>query len=339
MAAKLASGEWPVGKPIPSYRQLAAKYQVSVTTVRLSLQALARDGHLSIHARHKPIASLGKSLNEMMEGAIAVVLKDQLAHYLRGRDNICIWQGLTTGFLASNSPILVMQHWKLWRSAFPAGLHDLPLAGIVLLGPFRSEILRQYEAFKIPVVLVDQPGVQYKLHSVQVANYQAAYDATARMIEHGHTRIAFVRSVLASLRDIDPDARERQRGFLDACKERKLKASQYKVVSAILTSSSQSVLEAVQTAPRFTAILCANERHALQTANAAQAAGLNIPRELSIVTFHSKHSAERNWAGPRTDFEAIGHKAAHVIFQPPTEPTHALVPSIWNEGETLRALR
>jgi DNA-binding transcriptional regulator YhcF (GntR family) len=336
---KLSSGEWPVGKPIPSYRQLAEKYQVSVTTIRLTLKSLAREGRLSIHSRKKPVASIGKSLNEMLDGAVAIVLKDQLAHYVRGVDNVRIWRGLTLGLLRTNSPFIVLQHWKLWRTAFPAGLHELPICGIVLLGPFRLEMIKQYESFKVPVVLIDQPGEQFKIHSVSVSNYQAAFDATSRMLSMGHTRIAFVRSVLSSMRDIDPDARERQEGFLAACKQGGLKQNQCKVVSAILESTSHSVEDLIRTTPRYTAVLCSNERHAVQTENAALAADLKIPRDLSIVTFQSDRSDKRDWTGPQTDFEGLGQKAAEILFRRPEKPEHALVPPKWSPGATLKELR
>lgn len=336
---KLASGEWPVGKPIPSYRQLANMYQVSVTTIRLALKTLAREGRVNIHPRQQPVAAIGKPLYEMLDGSVAIVLKDQLAHYIRGVDNARIWRGLTQGLLWSNSPFIVIQHWKQWRTAFPAGLHNLPICGVVLLGPFRPEMIKQYECFKAPVVLIDQPGEQFNLHSVAVANYQAAYDATMRILSMGHTRIAFVRSVLSSMRDIDPDARERQEGFLAACKQRGLKPNQYKVVSAILESRSHSVEDLVRTAPRYTAVLCSNERHALQTESAALAADLKVPRDLSVVAFQSDRSDKRDWTGPQTDFEGLGLKAAEILRRRPEKPEHALVPPKWSAGATLRDLR
>ncbi|MCW8133150.1 MAG: substrate-binding domain-containing protein [Planctomycetota bacterium] len=335
LSARIAGGEWPVGKPIPSCRQLAARYRVSVTTLRLALDELKREGRLQVQPRKKPVAALGQDLGEMLAGAVAMVLKDQVAHYLRGAENQRLWQGLTESLLASNSPFLLLQHWKLWRTAFPAGLRELPLAGVLLLGPYRAETVRMYESLSVPVVLVDQPGAPYRVHSVSVANREAAYDATQRVLDLGHKRIAYVRSLVSSVQGIDPDGKERQEGFLAACRDRKLKPRQYRVFTAALTPASQTVREIAEATPRYTVIVCANGRHALQSAAAAEALGLRIPRDLSVVAFRPEHSEAGHVSGPVVASHAIGAKAVEIMLRKPAEPEHALVPAAWNKGETL----
>lgn len=50
LAERIASGRWPVGSPLPSQRELADEFGVSIMTLRQALQLLADDG--LIDTRH-----------------------------------------------------------------------------------------------------------------------------------------------------------------------------------------------------------------------------------------------------------------------------------------------
>lgn len=50
LAERIASGQWPVGSPLPSQRELADEFAVSIMTLRQALQLLADDG--LIDTRH-----------------------------------------------------------------------------------------------------------------------------------------------------------------------------------------------------------------------------------------------------------------------------------------------
>ena len=63
----------------------------------------------------------------------------------------------------------------------------------------------------MPIVFVDRPPVGLAVDAVLSNNYEAAYQATRHLIEHGHRRIAHLGDELAI-----STARERRRGFTDA---------------------------------------------------------------------------------------------------------------------------
>jgi LacI family transcriptional regulator len=63
----------------------------------------------------------------------------------------------------------------------------------------------------MPIVFVDRPPVGLAVDAVLSNNYEAAYQATQHLIDHGHRRIAHLGDELAI-----STARERQRGFTDA---------------------------------------------------------------------------------------------------------------------------
>jgi LacI family transcriptional regulator len=63
----------------------------------------------------------------------------------------------------------------------------------------------------MPIVFVDRPPVGLAVDAVLSNNYEAAYQATRHLIDHGHRRIAHLGDELAI-----STARERRRGFIDA---------------------------------------------------------------------------------------------------------------------------
>jgi len=334
IARRLASGEWPVGNRIPSFRQFARGYEVSLGTIQRALGALKTEGRVRITPDRPTLAALGAPLSSVMEGAIALVLGKRLPVVLQPGLYESIWRGIVDGVAKADSTLIILQHANRWQHEYPAGLRHLPLRGLLLLGPLPAGLLKQYEALGLPVVLLDQPGARFRLHSVTVANHDAASDATSRLIARGHRQIAFVRSVVGSIQEIDPDAKERQAGFAAACKQAGLKQSQYRVFSAGFGDSSAAVQELIRSTPRFTAVLTASDVHAKQTAGAARAAGLSIPRDLSVVTFGSSLPLSRDWSGPRVDFEEFGRIGVEILRRKPRTIQHVPVGAVWHDGDS-----
>jgi DNA-binding LacI/PurR family transcriptional regulator len=335
IARRLDRGEWPVGTRLPSFRRFAREYDVSLGTIQRALGALKTEGRVRITPDRPTEAALGASLSSVMEGAVALVLGKRLPVVLQPGSYEFIWRGIVDGVAKADSTLIILQHANRWQHEYPAGLRHLPLRGVLLLGPLPPGLLRQYEALGLPVVLLDQPGARFRLHSVTVANYDAAADATSRLLSAGHRQIAFVRSVVGSIRDIDPDAKERQAGFAAACKQAGLEAGhQFRVFSAGFGDSSAAVQDLVRSTPRFTAVLMASDAHAKQMASAARAAGLSIPRDLSVVTFRSPLALSRDWSGPQVDFEELGRIGVEILRRKPRTIQHVRVGAAWHDGDS-----
>src|SRR4051812_37647790 len=206
---RLSAAEWAVGKRVPSFRNLALHYGVSIKTIQRSAAVLKSEGHLCVRPDRPTTAALGAPLQSIIENGIAIVLRYSL-HGMDQGSPLELWRGVVKGVEKANCTMVVLQHTSRWRHEYPAGLGDLPLKGVLLMGPHKADILRQYESMKLPVVLLDQPEEGFKLNSISVANYRGAHDATMRLIELKHRRLAFVSYFLTSIHLVDPDARERQ---------------------------------------------------------------------------------------------------------------------------------
>jgi DNA-binding LacI/PurR family transcriptional regulator len=329
---RLTSGEWPPGKPIPSCRQVAQMYRVGFNTALRAMKALQENGRVRMSARRTSVATLCASSSIVLQDAIAVVLKNDLQAALQSTYFRCLWKGIVHELATYGSTLVVLQDRMRWRTVFPAGLDDLRLRGVVLIGPFLPQMLRQYETLKLPVVLLDQPGKQYRIHTLSAANYKGGYEAARRLIDAGHKRLAFLRPIVPSIKDVDPDSRERQAGFVAACNKR-LKSGEFRIFSPY-RSVPVVAKEILSTKPAFTAVIAANPELAEQMAAAARAANVNIPRNLSIVTFRGRQRYSPDWSGPAVNFIKMGRLAIRMLFRNPEDISHPHLSFVWHKGTT-----
>jgi DNA-binding LacI/PurR family transcriptional regulator len=340
---KLSSSEWPVGKPMPSASQLARTYGVGVKLMRLALKELSNLGRVVIRPRQPPVAALGASLSQSLDNCIALVLSRALHSALCSSDVLEIMRGIAASAAQEGRTFIVLQHPTRWRTELPAGICELPLSGIILLGQFPPQLTDRYESLKFPAVIVDFPVDNPRIHAVLVDNFKAAFNATSRLIAMGHRRIAFVRYLIDGMKIVDPDSKERQAGFVAACSEVGLHETDYHVFTALGAGGThpEAVIHNIlQAQPRYTAVLCCVVSHAEHIASTATKAGLKVPADLSIAVFHAKGlGGNCNWSGPRIDFEALGCAAVELLKRKPTAPERMRVLAAWNEGATVAPLR
>jgi DNA-binding LacI/PurR family transcriptional regulator len=156
--------------------------------------------------------------------------------------------------------------------------------GMLYLGSFRSNE-RLAEAIRggLPVVVVDEPiaGLP-EVHSVVMDDYAGGYQATSYLMSLGHRDIAFV-SGPAELASVQ----ERRRGYDDALRKGGIDpASQFALSGHFTEQFGMSALSRLLAAPRPpTAAFVASDYIALGMLSAAQAHGIAVPDDLSIVGF------------------------------------------------------
>ncbi|MBI3831298.1 MAG: substrate-binding domain-containing protein [Planctomycetes bacterium] len=337
MLDKLQSGRWPPGRPLPSSRQLARQYKISHQMIHIALKALAKDGWVRLADRRLAVATVSAPLSRVMEKSIALVVTAglrALADESNSRGQL--WNALVPRMDLKTGTLVILQDTR-WRKEFPAGLRELPLNGVLLLGPFHHELARQYEALDLPVVLLDQPAEGLKIHAVALENVQAAADAVSRLAALGHRRIAFVRNLVTSTQKIDPDSKEREAGFIAACKKLKLKDVDYKIFTGIGSRAQGSIdigQQLLRAHPPFTAVLAADDTLAAGIVLAVEMAGLKVPQDLSLAVFHAQYPGSHNWSGPRADFSLMAAPALDLLVRKPRLPQHVRIPTHWHEGTT-----
>jgi LacI family transcriptional regulator len=117
--------------------------------------------------------------------------------------------------------------------------------------------------------------------------------ATAHLVELGHTRIGFLGGLPAS-----DSGQRRESGFRAAMASAGLEVDEGALTRLGFTvADGAAALEELLTreAERPTAVVVANVNAALGVLKAARAAGLDVPRELSVVAIHDASTAEHAW--------------------------------------------
>ena len=166
--------------------------------------------------------------------------------------------------------------------------------GIILLAsmsPFGNEILSAKSRLSLPVVigcetvspeLADFP-------SVHIDNIAAAKEATNYLISQGHQRIAMMCGQASSLL-----TKDREFGYRAAMKQAELPIEDGWVIDGDLAiaGARKATRNLLNHANRPTAIFCANDEMAIGCIHEIKVAGLQVPRDISIVGFDDIRYAE-----------------------------------------------
>lgn len=142
------------------------------------------------------------------------------------------------------------------------------------------------------ISLLDQLGLAYIVHGrseglpfdypyLDIDNEGAFRAAGALLIQLGHTRIALINGETN-----ETFAILRERGLRGALADHGLALPPSRVRSIVMTDESgyRSARELLETSPRPTAILCSSLIMSLGVFRAARDLGLDIPRDLSIIS-------------------------------------------------------
>src|SRR5262245_22208752 len=159
--------------------------------------------------------------------------------------------------------------------------------GIILLGygdyeeyrPRLERLVEQGTHFvRWGPVLDGQPGV-----SVGCDNVQGGYDVTRHLLAAGRRKIAFLGNASSHY----PEFFDRYRGYERALMEAKLATSSALQVDAITTEESgfQAASELRARGVEFDAIVAASDLIAIGALRALIEAGVDVPREVSVVGF------------------------------------------------------
>ena len=337
LRTQITAGAWPDGHTIPPQRKLAKQYKVGERAVRLALDGLFAEGLIAPTGKRRWIARRPKGFGLKATSPVLLVMGMHLLGQLQSPDGDALLRGLLWGVAELEYPITILHDWH-YRNVFPSA-HQIgvqPLKGVLLWGQLKPAVLRRYAKLTVPVILVDRPGEKYKLSSVAFDNVRAAEEATRRLIELGHRRIAFVRFVALSLREIDDDSRERQDGFLLACRNAGLPQAREWIFNCFSRDTIQSVWlrNLLAARPRYTAAVVVDENHARVVRQGVEAAGLQVPKDFSLVTFQGTAKNRPEFTGPGTDFFELGRQAARLLDAPPGKIANIRMPYLWKDARS-----
>lgn len=335
---KVAEGTWRPGQPLPSLRSLGQLLGVGKGTVRNALRVLSEEGLVSWNLRGHCCVSEGKMPGRVCAHPILEVITTPLRRFLGKRSHqLSLQRGIEMGASDLQAPLWIYHSYHL-NEAMPVDLSSHLLQGILLLGRYSDELLEKYQALPIPVVQVDNPKGESRMHSICVENESAAREATERLIALGHRRICFIRRIHISEGAFDPDAMERQRGFEQAMRAAGLSVEHiYNFTERDKRVEHGLWKSILDMRPRITAVMGSDQNLINVFIRAARERGLTIPRDFSVICFQDKEFANRGLAGPRNDFQAMGRTAVNVLKEHDGATRVIRMPATFHTGKTLAA--
>lgn len=155
----------------------------------------------------------------------------------------------------------------------------------------RSSLLAEASAAKIPVVLVNRSAEGYGFPSVSVDNERGIAMAVAHLASLGHRKIAHI----SGPQDISTGL-SRYRGYVAAMAEHNLAVDPDLVVTATgytIEEGERCCRELLEANNGCTAIAAANDMLAMGCYAAIEQAGLNCPKEISVVGFNDMPFIDR----------------------------------------------
>lgn len=133
----------------------------------------------------------------------------------------------------------------------------------------------------LPVVMLDRLIEDIECDSVTIDNYQATYDAISLAIRKGHTKIGYIRGP-----HIYTD-RVRFEGFKDALSRNGVELKNEYVVDADIVEhdATRQFMRLMNISSPPTLIFCSNVYLAVGAFEAMIEYGVDIPKEVSVMTF------------------------------------------------------
>lgn len=256
--------------------------------------------------RYRPNGS-GRALAIQRHGAMGIVFPDLSGPYYSG-----VILGVEEEMVAAGESLLILS--TLGRDQSAELVLDLMsrVDGLIVMGRTVSdEIVRALAGGRVPLVLLARPPVD-DIPSVRAESLRPARELTQHLLEHGHTRLAFVGDPASS-----PDAEERWRGFAQVVGAAAPTELSVPFAAAFGEEEGRDAAGDALDAGA-TALLCASDEIALGAYGAARARGLRIPHDIAITGWDDIQLAR--FVSPslttvRQPLRELGATAARTLFE------------------------
>lgn len=206
-------------------------------------------------------------------------------------------------------------------------LLDGDFAGIIIepsrstLPRIRPELFEQLSQ-KYPLVLIDSCYRDISLPSIRLDDARGGYVATSHLLEQGHREIVYIGKM------DDMQGIKRYQGYLKALVEYQLDCRKMEVLWYTNDTSPDRFLETqeerlLSCIGKHSAVFCYNDLIASALVNFLQAHQIDIPNDISVVSYDDSPLAVQNIPLTTVMYprDELGQKAASNLLQLTTDPT------------------
>ncbi len=286
-----------ISKVVNKRDGIAADTQRRVQQVIDDLGYVGSVGARSLRARRTGVVGV---LVSQFEPYSAEILKG-VGLAAQGADvEIMAWAGASHGPYAPTG----------WEHALLASLAGSLIDGAIMVTPSS-----QSRSGTFPVVAIDPHAIDPVVPSISVDDEGGARSAVDHLVGLGHTRIGY----LGGREDLE-SALARERGFRVAMLQAGLTVDERIVQHGDYTAAGAEIAATLllDEPDPPTAVLAANDVSALRIIQAAQARGMDLPADLSVVGFDNIPEASQHGIRLTTiaqPLQDIGAKALQMLLQ------------------------
>ena len=162
-------------------------------------------------------------------------------------------------------------------------LVDRNVDGIaVMTSEVELHALERVRKSKVPLVLLNQADLESQFHNIRVDYSKGFQEAVLHLKKLRHRQIAFIAGP-----QLFSSARRRRAAFLEAMQQCGLRIQDSTIYEGDMHTEGgyAAMQKLLQASPRPTAVMASNDLMAIGALQAAHAAGLRVPDDISIVGF------------------------------------------------------
>ncbi len=266
-------------------KEIAIRAKVSIATVSRAFN----DGKIKPETKKKILEIAGelnynpnllaRNFVKKQSNVIGLILPDITDEFfselIRGVDETTFKYGYYTMVISSHKNRSLVESVSQLNSSGLVG-------GIILLVPhFSDELKNMLDSNKIPFVIISGESNIGNYNVVSIDNYHAAYTLTKYLIKKkGYTRIAHISGPLDNF-----DAVIRKKGFLDACRDLKIKIKNEWLLEGDFSrkSGEQNFKNIWKLTDKPEVIFASNDMMAIGCITIADERGIRIPAEIAVV--------------------------------------------------------
>jgi DNA-binding LacI/PurR family transcriptional regulator len=314
LQAKVASGELPPGSRLPSERELAELFGVSVPVIRQAAEILIRRNLL--HRRQGSGTYVRQDAPDWLSGTARTQGNLGLViDYTEGSDYFGqLFQQICRAAREARWALQVLYAGGITPEQLRDEILHADVQGILWANGLKSGDAERIEAIdrQKPVVLVNQSPGKTATRSVCSDDYAGAQLAARHLMSLGHKKIAFVTDHL----DTSPH-RERLCGFRDALRDSKLKLDNERVLNARdYVPDAAEKARFARILPRCSAVFFSSGYLFTHYRGPLTGTGLRVPRDLSLLVYDDFPELERSEppvTAVRQRLDQIAFKAVEVL--------------------------
>jgi len=185
---------------------------------------------------------------------------------------------------------------------------------IIMARSVDEDSLWSLERQGVPFVLLGHSNGQLQCSTISVDNDAGAYKAAAHLLGHGHQRIGIITGPENS-----PDNRGRLQGYQKALLDAGISLHPNMVIPGKFKYEEGQIAinRLLESNPRPTAVLAANDEMAIGAIDAARQRGLRVPEDLAVIGFDDIQMSaltHPSLTTVRQPMQLLGEEAVKLLF-------------------------